>query len=58
MDLNRKLMVRLSEDQHRALRVKAAELNVPMAEIVRAPVKRWLEGRAQLPEVVRRGTQV
>jgi hypothetical protein len=58
MDLDRKLMVRMSEEQHRALRVKAAEMNVPMAEIVRALVGRWLEGRARLPEVAGRGEKV
>ena len=58
MDLDRELMVRMSEEQHRALRAKAADLSVPVAEMVRALAALWLKGEARLPDVVRRGGQV
>lgn len=54
MDLDRKLLIRMSEEQHRAFRVRAAELGVPMSEIVRALVDLWLRGEVHLPEVEQR----
>jgi predicted HicB family RNase H-like nuclease len=45
----RKMMVRVSEDLHRAVRVKAADLGRPVSEIVRGLLKRWIEGRVETP---------
>ena len=42
-------MVRLPDDMHKALRVRAAELGIPMSEIVRELLEAWLEGRVELP---------
>ena len=55
MDLDRRLLIRMSEEQHKAFRVRAAELGVPMSEIVRALVELWLECEVQLPAVEQRG---
>lgn len=49
MSDERKMMVRVSEDLHRAVRVKAAELGRPVSEIVRGLLEQWVEGRVETP---------
>ena len=46
----RKMMVRMPEELHRAVRVKAAELGRPISEIVRALLTAWVTGKIELPE--------
>jgi len=41
-------MVRLTEAQHKAVRVRAAELGRPISEIVRELLDKWLDGRIDL----------
>lgn len=49
MDEERRIMVRVSEDLHRAVRVKAAELGRPMSEVVRGLLRRWVQGEVETP---------
>lgn len=49
MPEERKLMVRVTEQLHRAVRVKAAELGRPVSEIVRAFLQAWVAGEIELP---------
>lgn len=49
MTEERKMMVRVSEDLHRAVRVKAAELGRPVSEVVRGLLRRWVEGEIETP---------
>ena len=44
-----KMMVRVSEDLHRAVRVKAADLGRPISEIVRGLLRKWVEGEIETP---------
>jgi plasmid stability protein len=46
--MDRKMMVRMSESQHKAVRVRAAELGRPVSEIVRELLTLWLDGRILL----------
>lgn len=46
---DRKMMVRISEELHRAVRVKAAELDRPVSEIVRGLLRQWVEGQIETP---------
>ncbi len=55
MSEDRKLLIRMSEAQHKALRVKAAELGRPMAEIVRCLLDLWLEGKIELSKNEQKG---
>lgn len=48
MPRERKLMVRLTEEKHRAVRVRAAELGQPISEIVRYLLDLWLEGKVEI----------
>lgn len=57
MTKDRKLMIRLPEEQHRAFRVRAAELDYSMAEIVRTLVDAWLEGKVKLDLPAKKGEQ-
>ena len=43
----RKMMVRMTEDLHKAVRVKAAELGRPISEIVRELLKAWVAGEIE-----------
>ena len=43
------MMVRVSEDLHRAVRVKSAELGRPVSEIVRGLLRQWVEGKIETP---------
>jgi plasmid stability protein len=45
----RKLMTRMTEELHKAVRVKAAELGRPVSEIVRELLARWVSGEIELP---------
>ena len=45
----RKMMVRVSEDLHHAVRVKAADLGRPVSEIVRGLLRQWVEGKVATP---------
>lgn len=45
----RKLMVRMTDELHKAVRVKAAELGRPVSEIVRGLLKRWVAGEIETP---------
>lgn len=49
MTPDRSLVVKLPDDLHRALRIRAAELGIPVSEIVRALLRAWLDGRLELP---------
>lgn len=49
MVMERKMMVRIGEELHRAVRVKAAELGRPISEIVRAFLRAWVAGEIELP---------
>lgn len=49
MAQERKLMVRMTEEQHRAVRVKAADLGRPVSEIVRELLTGWVAGKIELP---------
>ncbi len=49
MGEERKMLVRVSEDLHRAVRVKAADLGRPVSEIVRGLLRQWVEGRVATP---------
>ena len=44
MAQTRNIMVRVTEAQHKAVRVKAAELGCPVSEIVRALLDAWVAG--------------
>lgn len=48
----RSLTVRMSEELHRGVRVKAAELGRPVSEIVRGLLRKWVEGEVETPESV------
>lgn len=50
MTPDRSLVVKLPDDLHRAFRVRAAELGVPMSEIVRDLLEAWLAGLIELPD--------
>ena len=45
-----KMMVRMPEALHKAVRVKAAELGCPISEIVRDLLRGWLSGEIKLPK--------
>ncbi len=49
MDEERRIMVRVSEDLHHAVRVKAADLGRPVSEIVRGLLSQWVEGKIETP---------
>lgn len=49
MPKERKMMVRMTEELHRAVRVKAAELGRPVSEIVRVFLRAWVTGEIELP---------
>jgi plasmid stability protein len=49
MATERKMMVRMPEDLHRAVRVKAAEMGRPVSEIVREFLAAWAAGKIDLP---------
>ena len=49
MEEQRRIMVRVSEDLHRAVRVKAAELGRPVSEVVRGLLRQWVEGKIETP---------
>jgi predicted DNA binding CopG/RHH family protein len=49
MAQERKLTVRISEEEYRPVRVKAAELGQPISEIVRELLAGWVSGKIELP---------
>ncbi len=49
MARERMIMVRVPEELHKAVRVKAAELGRPIAEIARGLLQAWVEGRVDTP---------
>jgi len=49
MTQERKLMTRMTEELHKAVRVKAAELGRPVSEIVRELLSGWVSGEIELP---------
>ncbi len=46
--MERKMMIRISEAQHKTVRVKAAELGRPVSEIVRELLVLWTEDKVEL----------
>lgn len=48
MTRERRMMVRMTEELHKAVRVKAAELGRPASEIVRELLTRWVAGDIEL----------
>ena len=55
MAQERRMMVRMTEEQHKAVRIKAAELGRPVSEIVRELLAMWVAGKVELPEPRQRG---
>jgi plasmid stability protein len=51
MAQERTMMVRMSEELHKAVRVRAAELGRPISEIVRALLTAWVTDRIELSEL-------
>jgi plasmid stability protein len=51
MAKERTMMVRMSEDLHKAVRVRAAELGRPISEIVRALLTAWVTDKIELSEL-------
>ena len=49
MTEERRIMVRVSEDLHRAVRVKAADLGRPVSEVVRGLLRQWVNGQVETP---------
>lgn len=49
MDEDKKIMVRVPEELHKAVRVKAAELGRPISEIVRQFLRAWVSGELLTP---------
>jgi plasmid stability protein len=49
MTPERKLMVRVPDELHRAVRVKAAQLGRPISEIVRELLQAWVAGQIETP---------
>ena len=49
-DQERKIMVRVPEELHKAVRVKAAELGRPISEIVRQFLRAWVGGELDTPQ--------
>ena len=53
----RKLMTRMTEELHKAVRVKAAELGRPVSEIVRELLTGWVSDEIELPIKTREETE-
>lgn len=53
MDLSRRITLKTTEDLHKAVRVKAAELGVSISDIVRALLEKWIKGEIELPELLK-----
>jgi plasmid stability protein len=51
MAKERTMMVRMSEELHKAVRVRAAELGRPVSEIVRALLTAWVTDKIELSEL-------
>jgi plasmid stability protein len=51
MAKERTMMVRMSEELHKAVRVRAAELGRPISEIVRALLTAWVTDKIELSEL-------
>lgn len=49
MTEERRIMVRVSEDLHRTVRVKAADLGRPLSEIVRGLLRQWVDEKIETP---------
>jgi plasmid stability protein len=49
MARERMIMVRVPDELHKAVRVKAAELGRPISEIARGLLQAWVEGRIETP---------
>ena len=49
MTEERRIMVRVSEDLHRAVRVKAADLGRPVSEVVRGLLRQWVDEKIETP---------
>ena len=49
MSEERRIMLRVSEDLHRAVRVKAADIGRPVSEVVRGLLRQWVEGKLETP---------
>ena len=49
MEQERRITVKATEELHKAVRVKAAELGRPVSEIVRELLAGWASGEIELP---------
>ena len=49
MELERRITVKTTEELHKAVRVKAAEMGRPVSEIVREFLAAWAAGKIDLP---------
>ena len=46
----RSLMVRISDELHKSVRVKSAELDLSISEVVRRLLESWVTGAIELPK--------
>ena len=53
MELERRITVKATEALHKAVRVKAAELGIPVSEIVRDLLEGWVAGEVELPTKIK-----
>jgi predicted DNA binding CopG/RHH family protein len=49
MDKERRITVKVTETLHRQVRVRAAEMGLPMSDIVRELLELWVKGKIDLP---------
>lgn len=49
VELERRITVKTTEELHKAVRVKAAEMGRPVSEIVREFLTAWAAGEIELP---------
>lgn len=49
MEPERRITVKTTEELHKAVRVKAAELGRPVSEIVRGLLEMWVRGETKWP---------
>jgi predicted DNA binding CopG/RHH family protein len=50
MEQDKVIMARVPKSLHRDVRVRAAELGIPVSEIIRRLLRLWLSGKINLPE--------
>jgi len=48
--MEHRIMVRVTEQLHKAVKIKAVEVGRPMSEIIRDLLTLWIEGKVSLPD--------